>query len=371
MRSRKNPARAWTLAALALLGLTLGSHSRANDTVPPIESSDGNQRNFYEVLEDVLGDFEYDLKNGAVTGLKDLSIRNIATSENIPASFKSHLELLVTERVLRNAKTRMIQCLPCKARKTTLSGDQVTISSPDTNPAELARIAKLTGISNFMDIAFGYQPTGIVLSMYIVEPESGAIIWSRSYNSETSRAAAYRKGVDFSQVDEARKQTEYQPVVQYRATVYYLFEPNVEGTTGVLGFGFRMMERYDNRKKEVGFELDYLLQSSSIVGGTDDTTTSLYSGLNLTLLFMHAWNLIGTEENFNLVRSSLFIGVGGTYASGFLGALVRTGFEWRLGKHYAVTPTVGYRPASTAFVGGTSVGSVGGVEFGLGISMLF
>jgi hypothetical protein len=253
-----------------------------------------------------------------------------------------------------------------------LNGDQVTVTSPENDPTEIARIAKLAGIQNFMDVAFSYQPSGIVLSMFIVDPETGSIIWSRSYNSETSRASAYRRGVDFSQVDEARKQTEYQPTIQYRALVYYLFEPNVSGTTGTLGFGYRMMERYDNRKKEVGFELDYLVQSSALVGGTSGGTgANLYGGLNLTLLFLHAWNLIGNEENFNTVRGSVFAGVGGTYASGYLGGLFRGGYEWRLGKHYAVTPTLGYRPSSTVFVSGTPNGSVSGVEFGVAISMLF
>jgi hypothetical protein len=45
-------------------------------------------RNFYEVLNDLVSDFEVDVKNGDVQGLKNMAIRNIATSENIPPSFK-------------------------------------------------------------------------------------------------------------------------------------------------------------------------------------------------------------------------------------------------------------------------------------------
>jgi len=44
---------------------------------------------------------------------------------------------------------------------------------------------------------------GDILSMYITDPESGSVIWSRSYNSETSRAAAFRRGVDYTQIDDA------------------------------------------------------------------------------------------------------------------------------------------------------------------------
>ena len=74
------------------------AHSAEND------SSVAGSRNFYQVLDEVLSDFEYDLKAGQVVGLKDLAIRNVMTSENVPPSFKSHLELLVTERILKTTK---------------------------------------------------------------------------------------------------------------------------------------------------------------------------------------------------------------------------------------------------------------------------
>lgn len=339
-------------------------------TAKPSSSTSDKARNFYEVLEDVLGDFEFDLKNANVGGLKDVSIRNVALSENVPPSFKNHIDLLITEKIIKTTKTKVIQCLPCRAKKTTLNGDQITISGTDTNQAELMRIAKATGIEHFLDIAFAYQPAGIVLSLYTIDPD-GNIIWSRTYNSETSRAAAFRRGVDYTQIDEARKVTEYQPALQYRVTIYYLFEPNFSSITGCIGAGFRMVERYDNRKKEVGFEANYLKDSSTIVGSSTSTTKNLYSGINLTLLFIHAWNMIGEEENFNKVRGSLLFGMGGTYASGFLGALARAQYEWRLGKHYATSLTLGYRPSSTAFISGSSAGSISGPEFGVGINMFF
>ena len=349
--------------------------AEAQTIAPPAAAGSGqeNERNFYEVLEDVLSDFEYDLKNGNVAGLKDLSIRNIAISENVPPSFKSHLELLITERILKTSKTRVLQCLPCKARKTTLNGDQVVVTSAETNAAELARVAKEANILHFFDAAFSYQPSGIVLSMYISDPETGSIIWSRSYNSETSKAAAFKRGVDFNQVDEGRKQTEYSPMLQPRVVLYYLFEPNLPTNSGNLALGLRMMERYDNRKKEVGFEINYMADASTIINNVGVSTHNIYSafGLNLTLLFMHAWNLIGEEENYNHIRGSVFAGIGGTYASGFLGALVRTGYEWRLAKHYSISVILGYRPASSAFLSGQTTGSITGLEYGLGINVLF
>lgn len=384
MRKEPRPNTVWKhLNVLSTLTLALScmwmNYSLAAGTTntiqPPTQTGakDGSDRNFYDVLEDVLSDFEYDLKNGNVSGLKDIAIRNIAISENIPPSFKSHLELLITERILKTSKTRVVQCLPCRARKTTLNGDQMTVSSPETNSAELARIAKTSNISHFMDAAFSYQPSGIVLSMYVTDPDSGSIVWSRSYNSETSRASAFRRGVDYNQIDEARKQTEYTPSILHRFALYYLFEPNLPTNTGTVALAYRMMERYDNRKKEVGFEVEYHIDPTTLVNSTGTSTQNIYTafGLNLTLTFVHAWNFIGEEENYNQIRGSVFAALGGTYAGGFLGGLIRGGYEWRLGKHFGVSAILGYRPAASAFTASGASGTISGLEYGIGVNVLF
>lgn len=338
------------------------------------DDDDDETRNFYQVLEDVLADYEYDIKTGNVKGLKDVSIRTIAMSENVPPSFQNHLELLITERILKHMKTRVVQCGPCRTKTAKLSGDNVIITSPDTNPAELNRIAKKSGIENFMDVSFAYQPNGLILSISTSDVESGSIVWSRSYNSETSRATAFRRGVDYSQVDEARHKTEYDPTVQSRLTLYYLFEKDVSEYGGALALGYRMVERYDNRKKEVGFEIDYTVRTAAIIGSTLTSDNSIYTigSLNLTLLFVHAWNLIGEIENYHQVRGSIYGAIGGTYAGGFLGGVIRGGYEWRMGKTWAVSANLGFRPPASAFLGTSTTGtSISGVEVGVGISHLF
>jgi TolB-like protein len=363
------PQRALTLG-LALLTLNAGLAG-----TPAYSAEKPPERNFYDVLEDVLGDFEYDLKNNNVSGLKSLSIRNIAVSESVPASFKNHLELLLTERILRTTRTNVIQCLPCRARHSMMDGDKVVITSAETNSAELTRIANQNGIEHFMDAAFAYQPTGLVLSMYIVDPQSGSVVWSRSYNSEVSRAEAVRRGVDPSQMDDLVKTNEYRPVIQYHLGLSYFYEPNIGGATGCIGLNFRVMERYDHFKKEVGFELDYFKDGASISGPAADAsvTGNIYSGFNLTGLFQHAWNFIGEEEDFNRIRSGVIVGIGGTYASGYLAGLVRATYEWRMGKRFSAAPSIGYRPSSTAYLGSSAETgiAVGGLEFGLSLNLLF
>jgi hypothetical protein len=369
--------RLFIIAIYLLTHICFTHVARAEEIIQKVETvqetkkdDESKTRNFYEVLNDVLADFEYDLKNGQVSGIKDMSIRNIATSENIPPSFKQHIELLVTEKIIKTTKARVIQCLPCKAKKTTLDGEKVIVTSPETNNSELYRIAKTSGISNFMDIAYAYQPSGMVLSMHTVDAETGSIIWSRSYNSETSRASAFRRGEDFTQIDAARKNEEYVPETRFILGVAYFNEPNIGTRTSALGIVARIVERYDNRKKEVGFELNYILDTSALIGGST-VANNVWAGFNLTLLFVHTWNLIGEIENFNRPRGALVTSIGGTYAGGFLGALIRVAYEWRLAKHWSIDGILGYRPASSQFSGTTNNGTLTGLEFGVGVGYAF
>ena len=382
-RKTKN-VRSHLSVVLLILFFALPSTAHAQDTfantgVTPVASPAANEtvsgsRNFYSVLDEVLADFEYDLKTGQVIGLKDLAIRNVITSENIPPSFKSHLELLVTERILKNTKTRIVHCVACRSRKASLEGEKMVITSSGADSAELQRIAKMSGIQNFMDIAFAYQPTGMILSLQISDVDTGATLWARSYNSETTRASAQRRGVDYQELEDAKTRMEYQPTILVKPTIYTVLAPKAEsGYASCLGFGVRMTERYDNRQKEVGFELNYYADVGSLTGqpGAKDDKNNIYTGFNLSLLFVHSWALFGSEENYNKPRGLIYGGIGGTYASGLLGGLIRAGYEWRLARHWSVTAFLGYRPKATVVISDSKTVPLSGVEGGLGVGFLF
>ena len=86
---------------------------------------------------------------------------------------------------------------------------------------------------------------------------------------------------------------------------------------------------------------------------------------------MHGWGLFGSEENYNKARGVVYGGIGGTYASGFLGGVFRGAYEWRLAKHWAVTAFLGYRPKATLVINSSSTAPLSGVEGGLGVGFLF
>jgi hypothetical protein len=370
---RRSILKTQTLLGVALLALSASLMPASYADEKPAAASNAGSRNFYQVLDEVLSDFEFDLKSGQVTGLKDVSIRNVVTSENVPPSFKSHLELLITERILKTTKTRIVHCQACRAKKATMNGDNMVISSPENNIPEMQRIAKMNGISNFMDVAFAYQPGGMILSIEISDVETGTTLWSRTYNSETTRAMSERKGIDLQNEDENTRM-EFQPTIQIRPTIYTVMEPKAgSGYSTALGFGVRTTERYDNRTKEVGFELNYYADTGPLTGqpSAKNDPKNIYAGFNLTMLFIHGWNVYGSEENINKARGMVFGGIGGTYASGFLGAVIRGGYEWHLAKHWSVTTFLGYRPQSTLVISDTTTAPVSGVEGGVGVGFIF
>ncbi|MGK5084292.1 hypothetical protein WDW37_13430 [Bdellovibrionota bacterium FG-1] len=356
--------------------ITFGLAFAMGIALPPAYAKAPWERDFYEVVKDVVGDFEYDLRDGSAKGVQNISLRNITTSENIPASFRDHLEVLINESIVNNTKSKVIQCIACRAKRATLTGSHFVVKTPETNPTELARIAKEAGIEHFLDAVFTFQSTSMILSLTISDPKDGTVVWTRNYNSETSRAAAFRRGIDYSQSDLARRVTEYAPSIQYRGVVYYLSEPNVTGLSGCVGAGFRMVQRYDNRKKEIGFEADYIRNAATLSGtvtgasGGSSSDPDLYGMINLTLLFVHSWNFIANKEDFDKVRGNILVGVGGTYSAGYMGGLIRTGWEWRLAKHFAVNAVVGFRPSSTAMIGAKGT-TISGAEIGAGINLLY
>jgi hypothetical protein len=341
---------------------------------PSARAAELKERDFYTTIQDALGDFEYDLKNDLVKGAQNLAIRDVVTGEKVPRSFRPQLETMITEKMIKVTKSKIILCTNCEARRLDLKDDKIVMTSARINQKELARLAKQQGIDHFLNVVFDYHPTGIVIDMTITDAPDGRIVWSKSYNSETSRAALLRRGFDMDEMTgEQRRITEYPPIIQYRLGIDYLFEPATSGSTGCLGFFFRMVERYDNRKKEIGFEFEYLRNSATLINSAAASATDPYGAINLTAFVLHAWNFLGSYEDLNSARASAYIGIGGTSTVSFLGALIRGGFEWRLGKHFATSAHLGYRPSSTLFlsVGGTGVQILSGLEYGGGLNFMF
>ena len=79
-------------------------------------ASNKDVRQFHEVLNDLLSEFAYDVKQGQINGLKNVAIRRVDISDTLPRTYEQYVELLVTERVRENSKVKLIQLRPVQIK---------------------------------------------------------------------------------------------------------------------------------------------------------------------------------------------------------------------------------------------------------------
>src|SRR4051812_46651038 len=130
-------------------------------------SSSTHVRRFHEVLDELLAEFGYDVKMGQIKGLSNVSVRKIRVSKAIPKTYEDYIETLLQERIRENSQVRLIACVPCKTRTSSLVDGKLMITSPATNMARPESAAAQLGIENFMDAVLVYHTTHMVLAVSV------------------------------------------------------------------------------------------------------------------------------------------------------------------------------------------------------------
>jgi hypothetical protein len=207
------------------------------------------------VLNDLLSEFTYDVKQGQVNGLKNLSIRRVDISDTLPRTYEQYVELLVSERIRENSKVKLLNCVPCKSKSSTMVEGKLMITSPLTNLQRMDEAANQLGIENFMDVVLVYHTTHMVIAFNVFNTQSKELTWARTYNSETLRSNYQRMAVDFNQVDKSRNSDVYVPEYKIMLGVGGSQLPNVAGNDrdkSFLGVHIRALEKFDNRRLDFG-----------------------------------------------------------------------------------------------------------------------
>jgi hypothetical protein len=355
-----------------------------------VESSTGVRR-FHEVLDDLLMEFGYDIEQGQLGSLKSLSIRQVSLNENLPRSYENYLELLVSERIRENSQVKLIACLSCKTRSSTLVDGKLVITSPKTNVQRLNSAAEQLGVQHFMDVTLVYHSTHMVLAFQIFAANSKELVWARAYNSETIRSKFQKLAVDYNQVAKARKSEEYEPEYKFLLGFVAAGIPNIAGTSedsSMLGLQMRAMERFDRRKHEFGLMLNFLLTSSSLKPqpsaeasaepSAEETaepveavkTIKPYKSA-LSLFAIYSYNFLGLVESYNEIRHGLHAGLGPLLASAYFAPMGRVGWDVYFGRRWVVTTGIMYVGASSTVVGSDIVKTKGGLGGDLVVSFNF
>jgi len=350
------------------------------------EASQTQVRRFHEVLDELLAEFGYDIKSGQIKGLKNLSIRRIQINDVLPRSYESYVEMLVSERIRENSNIRLVNCLPCKTKSSTLAEGKIIINSPSSNVQRLDQAAGQLSIENFMDVILVYHTTHMVLAFNIFEAGSKELVWARAYNSETIRSRYQRLAIDYKQIEKGRAADEYEP--EYRILVGggAGILPNINASSDEKQFmhlHLRGGEKFNNRKDEFGlmfnlhmalsaFKKEYPTQGSSSSSSSEaETKTGLQpykQGFGVYAYYAH--NLLGNIESYDQVRHGFNGGLGFFMAPSYLAPSLRGGWDIYLGRRFTTSLGLLYNMASSVLVNGQfqSVAGGAGGDFTLSIN---
>ena len=349
-------------------------------------------RQFHEVLNELLAEFGYDVKTGAMKGLKNLAIRKVRVSEALPRTYQDYIRMLISERIQANSKVAMIHCVSCRVKSSTLVEGKLKITSPETNVALLQATANQLGIDHFLDIMLVYHTTHMVLAFQVYKVETGELAWTQTYNSETIRSRYQKLAVDYSQVAKSRPGEEYEPDYRYLLGLGGAGLPNVAGNTNdntMLSFQMRATERFDNRRYEFGLMMtlhqtvsamlkEYPTTTPSNDANSTDTSTDaadentetetiviekeqpepFKSALAVHGVFVR--NFLGQLESYNTVRHGVSAGFGGLLASGYVAGAIRVAWEIYLGRTFVANIGLNYIAPSQILVGEETVETKGG-----------
>jgi hypothetical protein len=343
-------------------------------------SSASQVRRFHEVLDELLAEFGYDIKMGQIKGLSQVAIRKVRVSQAIPRTYEDYLETLLAERIRENSRIKMIACVPCKTRTSSLVEGKIIITSPATNLAKLESAAAMLGISYFMDAVLVYHTTHMVLAVDVFHAQTKELVWARTYNSETIKSRYQKLAVDYSQVAKSRPGEDYVP--EYRTMFGFggAMMPNLSKNnkdSSMLNLQIRGTEKFSNRKNEFGMLLSILKTANSTVseypteGVGDGTSTpeQIPSGDPLSpkaysqafaLYGIYSHVMLGSVESYNEVRHGVNFGLGGLFATGYIAPAFRAAWDIFLGRRFVTSAGLDFVGPSSVFIKGKSVPITGG-----------
>ncbi len=346
------------------------------------EAAPRDVRRFHEVLDELLAEFGYDVKMGQIKGLSNLAIRKVRVSQAIPKTYEDYVENLLTERIRDNSSIRLITCVPCKSRSSSVVDGKLMISSPTTNLAKLETAAAQLGIENFMDAVLVYHTSHMVLAINVFNAKTKETTWVRTYNSETIKSRYQKLAVDYSQVEKSRPGEDYVPEYRIMIGLGGAGIPNVGGSkddSSMLAIAMRATEKFNNRKNEFGLGLTFFKTTNSLLntypteGGSEEETSTIpdveeKSTTPTPKAFQHAIMLhamyqhmfLGKLESYNELRHGIHFGLGAMLATGYLAPTVRVGWDIFTGRRFTTTLEGDYVMASRILINGKTVKTKGG-----------
>ncbi len=354
----------------------------SNEVAPP-----GRVRRFQAVLDELLAEFGYDVKQGQFKTLKNISIRRVEVSDALPDTYRDYVKLLVSERIRDNSNVPLIHCIPCSSRTSKLVEGKIVITSPVTDANELKTAGERLGIENYMDVVLVYHTTHMVLAFDIFRTGTNELVWARTYNSETVKSRYQKLSIDYTQVAKSRESDEYKPDYRLMIGIGGANIPNLSGVMNdnfMLTTHFRATERFDNRHTEFGLllavqlTLSKLLKEYPTVGTvsattpTEDTTVRAAPfRFSLGLYGLYAHNFLGEVESYDTIRHALTIGAGALLAQSYIAPSLRLGWDFHFGRRFVFSLAGVYVAPAKILINNEFIDTNGGMGGDAVISLNF
>ena len=343
-------------------------------------------RKFEEVLEEVITEFGFDVKAGQIKGLKNLAIRRAQVSDTLPRSYENYIEMLVTEKIRENSKTKLINCIQCKVKSSTIVENKIVINSPSTSVARMDQAANELGIENFMDIMLMYQSTQIIMTVNVFDSTSKEMLWAKTYNSETLRTRYQKLAIDYQQIEKSRNSDVYEPDYRLLIGIGYGSLVNVNATSEdqkMLVATLRIGEKFNNRKDEFGICANFWNSTRSLLqqypsAGTNTNQTASANVLGpqpfkqaFSLFPYYAHNFLGAVENYDQIRQGINFGVGALFATGYFSPSARLGWDLYFGRRFLLTPSLIYNTDTKILINNELKNADGGLGYDLSLAINF
>jgi hypothetical protein len=360
------------------------AHADEGQNLPP-------QRQFNDVLGDLLDEFSYDLRTSQVPLTVNLSVRKVSLSDNVPVSYEKYMETMIAERVRQFSQAKVILCTTCRIKQSVVRDGRVSVTTPINNKRALDQLAREYGIESWLDVGIIYQETSLIMAMNLFDAKTKELLWSRVYNSETLYKR-FPSGVPDPETD--RKGLQEQPsgpVSEYifGLAIGWALVPNVNDSVNMLALPIRFSEVFNRKRSEAGAQVVALVDTEAllaraqtepgvVVESSDQVTRA--EGTKILKSFRYGVGLFGTYhhnfrpavEDLDTIRPGIQGGAGVILAASYLSFTGKIGMNLRMGHSLFIDAEVLYSaPATIELAEGfeyTTPGGVGALaSFGLNL----
>ena len=293
---------------------------------------DGDQGalHLFQILEEISDDLITDLRQLQGEVVSPLAMRRLQLTSNLDRDVGRLAEAYLRAAITNHTEIDLKRCIACDALRSRVERGTWVTTLGLVEHEQMVREAERLGVVAFLDTRLAYFPNAnlVALQVEILRAEDGAILWSETYRSDATTAAALRTGerveVRQDRVEELERKLAEDPVYGHVLMVggaqipYDSPDGNLAGPLA----GYRFVEQFgEDQRWLYGLEIAVMM------------STQITAGLFVQALMQYQLN--APNLNDPLLRTGpsggAFILFGNEGSSGLVEWTFDAIFQFRLG----------------------------------------